>query len=181
MCILLAEVAEAAARTLAELVGGVMDVSKSSKAETSPTAPAQSAGVTFFIGDSDAQEKQEASADDPAADSSAHTTSSEVVLKNSKMKDKSASHDDGADVTFDDRCSTDNDSSQTKEPCRISIGRASAPENASKYRRNSHNASAAASVAADQSDQQVEVRKGTMSTSSAAASAETSTKTGSTS
>ena len=41
-----------------------MDASKSSKAETSSTAPVEMAGATFFTGDSDAQEKQEASADD---------------------------------------------------------------------------------------------------------------------
>ena len=68
-----AEVAETASRCLAELMGGVMDVSKSLKAETSSAAPVQSAGATFFIGDSDAQEQQETSADDPAANASACT------------------------------------------------------------------------------------------------------------
>ena len=44
-----AEVAEAAARSLAELMGGVMDVSKSSKAETSSTTPAQGTGTAFSL------------------------------------------------------------------------------------------------------------------------------------
>ena len=123
-----AELAEAATRHLAELMGGVMDASKSLKAETSSAAPAQRAGATFFIGDSDAQEKQEASVDDPAADASAGTASSEVVMKDSKMEDKSAPQDDGAAVTVGDKCSTQDDSSQAKESCRISVGGASAPE-----------------------------------------------------
>ena len=62
-------------------------MSKSSKAETSPIATVQSAGATFFIGDFDAQEKQEASAGDPAAYAPARTTNSEVLLKDSKMKE----------------------------------------------------------------------------------------------
>ena len=52
------KVAEAAARSLAELMGGVVEASKSSKAATSSVTPVQGTGTTFFIGDLDAQDEQ---------------------------------------------------------------------------------------------------------------------------
>ena len=133
---------------------------KSSKDGPTPTAPVQSAGATFFIGDSNAQEKQEASASDPAADASAYSTSSEGVLKESKMEAKSASQDDGVGVTVDDKCSAQDDSAQAKELCRISVGGASTPEKTSKSiggTAATSNASALPSVTADQSNPRVEV------------------------
>ena len=72
------QVAEAAARSLAELMGGVMEVSKSSKAETSSTTSAKGAGTSFFIGDSDAPDEQETTMVDSDTNASVCNTSAEA-------------------------------------------------------------------------------------------------------
>ena len=51
-----AEVAEVATRTLAEIVGGVMEVSKASTTSAASATPVQKATGSFYIGDSDEQE-----------------------------------------------------------------------------------------------------------------------------
>ena len=98
-----AEVAEAAARSLAELMGGAIHVSKSSKTETSSTTHVQGAGTAFLIGDSDAQEEQEATADGSGATASVCNTSSEAALGDSKMKEESTPQEESATGTVDDK------------------------------------------------------------------------------
>ena len=150
-----AEVAEAASRHLAELMGGVMDVSKSATDRLTPAVPVQSVGATFFMGDSVTQEGQGASTKDPVADASACTTSSEGVLKESKMEDKPTSADDDMSVIVDERCSMQEDSAQSKGSGRFPTSDASTPEKMSKTNDETtatSSSSAVPSVTTDQPD-----------------------------
>ena len=87
VCFVNAQVAEAAARCLADLVGRVMEVSKSSGAGAPSSTSAQGAGTTFYIGDSNAEGKQPAAT---GADTRASVSniSTEAAKEDSEVKDE---------------------------------------------------------------------------------------------
>ena len=66
--------------SLAELTGGVIEMSKSSGAGASSATPAQGAGTTFFIGDEDAKDKQP-TANEPDTKASACDLGTEAARK----------------------------------------------------------------------------------------------------
>ena len=162
-----AEVAETASRCLAELMGGVMDVSKFSKDGLATAALRRVQEQCCSLATLAHKKSKMQALRNPVADASACTTGSEKVLKKSKMEDKTSSPDDDVSVIVDGMGSTQEDSVQSKESCRISVGDASTPDKMSESNDETAAASSASAVPssfADQSNQQVEVEKESMST-----------------
>ena len=164
-------------------MGGVIEASKSSRAETSSATPAQGAGTTFFTGDSDAQDEEETAVAGSDANAPACNPSTEAALEDPKTKDESTPEEDGAPSAVKGASPGSTGSSQNKEGGISGCG-ASAPKDVNENTAGApepSKAPATTSAAASPSVQSTDATRGAMPASSAAVSADTSVKTESTS